>query len=98
MIIEQIIERIAQTVGKTAEEIRQVNFYKEEDETHYGQVLYHNRIQNCWGQVLEQAGGLEQRRAEVEAFNSNNRFRKRGLAAVPTKFGISFTNVILNQV
>jgi len=97
MIIEQIVDRVAKAVGKTPEQIRQLNFYQEKDITHYGQVLDLNRIQSCWGQAAEQAGGLEQRRAEVEAFNTKNRFRKRGFSAVPTKFGISFTNVILNQ-
>lgn len=98
MIIEQIIDRVAQTLGKTAEEIREVNFYQEGDTTHYGQVLDLHRVPNCWSQVLEQAGGLDARRAAVEEFNSKNRFRKRGLSAVPTKFGISFTAAFLNQV
>lgn len=40
---------------------------------------------------------LPARRAAAAAFNAGSRFRKRGLAAVPTKFGISFTTKFLNQ-
>lgn len=31
-------------------------------------------------------------------YNSKSRYRKRGLAYVPTKFGIAFTAAFLNQV
>ncbi len=33
----------------------------------------------------------------VAAFNAKHRYRKRGLAAMPSKFGISFTTLFLNQ-
>ncbi|XP_075638351.1 uncharacterized protein LOC142610419 [Castanea sativa] len=36
-------------------------------------------------------------RKEVNQFNVNNRWRKRGIAIVPTKFGISFTAKFMNQ-
>jgi len=35
---------------------------------------------------------------QVDAYNSGNRWRKRGIAITPTKFGISFTTKFLNQV
>ncbi len=50
-----------------------------------------------WDLALRSAGGLAARRAAADAFNAGSRFRKRGLAAVPTKFGISFTTKFLNQ-
>jgi xanthine dehydrogenase/oxidase len=37
------------------------------------------------------------RRQAVADFNAAHRWRKRGLAAMPTKFGISFTALFLNQ-
>ncbi|KAA0066346.1 xanthine dehydrogenase 1-like isoform X3 [Cucumis melo var. makuwa] len=36
-------------------------------------------------------------RKEVEQFNSQNRWKKHGVAMVPTKFGISFTLKLMNQ-
>ena len=47
---------------------------------------------------MESAGGLEARQTAVKEFNERSRFRKRGLAMTPTKFGISFTTKFLNQV
>ena len=54
-------------------------------------------MQRCWDLALRSAGGLAERRSAAAAFNTGSRFRKRGLAAVPTKFGISFTTKFLNQ-
>lgn len=39
----------------------------------------------------------EQRLAEVRAFNKENRWKKRGISIIPTKFGIAFTAPFLNQ-
>lgn len=38
-----------------------------------------------------------ERKAKVDAFNVENRWRKRGIAMVPTTFGIAFTALFLNQ-
>jgi len=46
--------------------------------------------------VISQAHFAE-RQAAVDDFNKANRWRKRGLAVIPTKFGISFTTKFLNQ-
>ena len=48
-------------------------------------------------QVYE-TSDYEARKAVVGEFNAANRFRKRGIAIIPTKFGISFTTKFLNQV
>lgn len=37
------------------------------------------------------------RKQEVQEFNEKHRWRKRGITMVPTKFGISFTALFLNQ-
>lgn len=60
--------------------------------------MSHVQARTCWDRAIESGGGLENRRAEVAAFNEKSRFRKRGLAMTPTKFGISFTTKFLNQV
>ena len=56
------------------------------------------QVRTCWDRAIESAGGLEARQAAVAAFNQGSRFRKRGIALTPTKFGISFTTKFLNQV
>ena len=56
------------------------------------------QVETCWTRAIESAAGLEQRYAAAAAFNEKSRFRKRGIAVTPTKFGISFTTKFLNQV
>lgn len=73
-----------------------MNLYKEGDRTHYNQELVHCTLQRCWTQCLKDAD-YQRRLKEVEAFNRQHRYRKRGLAIVPTKFGIAFTSLFLNQ-
>ena len=40
----------------------------------------------------------ESRLADVAAFNELHRYKKRGIAVTPTKFGISFEVRFMNQV
>lgn len=54
-------------------------------------------IQKVWTQ-LKKSCEFDKRRSEVDSFNENNRWKKRGIAMIPTKFGISFTTKFLNQV
>jgi hypothetical protein len=56
------------------------------------------QVETCWSRAITSAGGVEQRYAAAAAFNKSSRFRKRGIAVTPTKFGISFTTKFLNQV
>ncbi len=97
VVAEEIIDRVARAIRRPAHEVRQRNFYKEGDRTHYGQLVRDaGRIQRIWDRLGESAG-LEARRAEVEVFNRSNPHEKRGLAMTPLKFGISFTTSFLNQ-
>jgi xanthine dehydrogenase/oxidase len=47
-------------------------------------------------EVLETAE-WDKRKQAVELFNGNNRWKKRGIAYVPVKFGMSFTAKFMNQ-
>ncbi len=99
LIIEEIIDRIARRLGKSAEEIRERNLYRgkgESNTTHYGQEIADNRIPRVWSE-LKQSSAFDQRRAEIQKWNSQHPNCKRGLAMTPVKFGISFTLTHLNQ-
>ena len=39
----------------------------------------------------------ERRRQAINEFNEKHKWRKRGLSLIPTKFGISYTALHLNQ-
>merc|ERR1712224_895398 len=67
---------------------------RERDVTHYGMKLVGCEARACWDKL---SGNLSARRAEADAFNASNRWRKRGIALTPVKFGISFTATFLNQ-
>lgn len=97
LVIEEIMDRAARRLGLPPEIVRTKNFYREGDETHYGQqVKDAARIQTIWDQLLE-SSDFRARRKEIESFNVNHPHLKRGLAITPVKFGISFTATLFNQ-
>lgn len=96
VIIENIIDNIARTLNMPADKVREINFYQEGHETHYGQVLNDVRLEKVW-KLAKTNSKFSHRKAEIKKFNDNNKYKKRGLAITPLKFGISFTFTILNQ-
>lgn len=86
---------IAGKLGKPVEEVRELNMYEEGDKTHFGQALQDWNVPTLWKQI-KQSSDFKRRRKEVDTFNTQNRWKKRGLAMMPTKFGISFTALMLN--
>eukprot|EP00727_Mastigamoeba_balamuthi_P006410 m51a1_g239 xanthine dehydrogenase/oxidase, putative (1653) ;mRNA; r:133370-139333 len=96
MAAETVMARISAALGIEAARLREANFYREGQLTHYGEAVLCNNLQRCWADALE-SSDYHGRRAEVTAFNVNNRFRKRGIYATPVKFGLSFTHPALNQ-
>eukprot|EP01023_Acetabularia_acetabulum_P003690 TRINITY_DN11523_c0_g2_i1.p1 TRINITY_DN11523_c0_g2~~TRINITY_DN11523_c0_g2_i1.p1 ORF type:complete len:409 (+),score=82.78 TRINITY_DN11523_c0_g2_i1:605-1831(+) len=90
------MDQVARTLNMPLEHVRSINFYKEGDFTHFGQKLVDCRIQNCWDAVVSTAQVAE-RQSTVQKFNLENRWRKRGISVIPTKFGIAFTLLVFNQ-
>lgn len=70
---------------------------KEGDVTYFGQTLENSTMRRIWAE-LKASSNYDETRTAVDAFNAANRYRKRGLAIVPTRFGISFTAKFMNQV
>jgi xanthine dehydrogenase large subunit len=99
---ERVIDEVAFAVGKDPLEIRKLNFYDpmgaagDRNVTPYHQTVEDNIIQRIVAE-LEESSNYERRRREIQAFNNNSRFIKRGLALTPVKFGISFTKTESNQ-
>jgi len=97
-LTENIIDSIARYLKKDPNEIRELNFYgqKERNTTHYGQLIENNPLEELFHEILD-SSEYNTRKKEIEAFNSANQWKKRGIALVPVKFGISFTTSFLNQ-
>ncbi|CAH1406870.1 unnamed protein product [Nezara viridula] len=93
---ETMMTHIAETLGKDVDAVREINLYKEGDLTHFNQELTYCNVRRCWEQCYEDFS-YKARKEEAEKFNRCNRWRKRGIAIVPTMFGISFTTLFLNQ-
>jgi len=99
LIIEEILDRIARQLGLAPEVVRERNLYHgtgETNTTHYGQQIEDNRVEQLWYD-LKSWSDLSARRAEISVWNASHPHRKRGIAMTPVKFGISFTNTMLNQ-
>jgi xanthine dehydrogenase large subunit len=97
-VIETAIDRIARFLRKDASEIRYKNFYKKDKNnfTHYNEEVENNRLQIIYDKIIK-SSDYKKRRDEINKFNAENEFDKKGLAVTPVKFGISFTTAFLNQ-
>jgi xanthine dehydrogenase large subunit len=95
--IEEILALAAQRLSIPADVIRERNFYREGQTTHYGQTVAEaRRIERIWRE-LKTTSEFDARCAEVAAFNAQHDEAKRGIAITPAKFGISFTATFYNQ-
>jgi xanthine dehydrogenase/oxidase len=86
-MVEQTMERIAYELGMNPDDVRAKNFYKVGDVTPYMQPLKYVTLPQVWSQVQTQAG-YPARVAAVAAFNKANRWRKRGIRLLPTKYAM----------
>ncbi|KAK7462498.1 hypothetical protein BaRGS_00038467, partial [Batillaria attramentaria] len=96
VVAETWIAHVAAALSMAPEKVREINFYKEGEKTHFNQEVEGDNLKRCWDECLERSQ-FQQRRKEVDLYNSENRWRKRGLAIVPTKFGLAFTKLDMNQ-
>ena len=101
--VERAIDAVAHHLGLDPLVVRRRNFYphKSADTKTHGITQYGQTVADCVIQdivdTLEASSDYASRRAEIEAFNSNNTLVKRGIALSPVKFGISFNTQFLNQ-
>ncbi|KAI1610265.1 xanthine dehydrogenase [Exophiala viscosa] len=97
-IAETYICAVAEGLGMPVDALRMKNMYKED---HYTPFL--QKIDEDWHvprlmSELKDRCDYEERKTSVESYNQKNKWKKRGIALIPSKFGISFaTAVYLNQ-
>ncbi|XP_060042807.1 xanthine dehydrogenase/oxidase isoform X2 [Erinaceus europaeus] len=96
LVAEYWMSEVAVTCGLPPEDVRRKNMYKEGDLTHFNQKLEGFTVPRCWDECLA-SSQYQERRKQVDQFNRENCWKKRGLCIIPTKFGISFTLSFLNQ-
>lgn len=97
VVIEDILDRVARHLGLQPADVRERNFYRDGDRTHYGQVVRDaGRIERIWNE-LKRDSDYTARTQAIETYNGGSPHEKRGLAITPVKFGISFTTAFFNQ-
>ena len=96
MVCETWLTHVADFLGKPVEELRQLNMYKEGQLTHFNQPLENFHVPRLWSELMKNSE-FEKRRRDVAEFNKQNKWTKRGMSMIPTKFGIAFTARFLNQ-
>lgn len=95
-VIEAAIDHAAKELQVSPDIIQQKNLMKNGDEFPYGQIVSECQAQPCWEEVMKEYD-VEAIKKEVDSFNRQNQFQKKGLALMPVCFGISFTNTMMNQ-
>lgn len=95
-VIEAAIYSAAEKLGVDALFIQKKNLLKEEDEFSYGQKAEHCMSEKSWNEA-EIKFQLEEIKKDIQKYNDDNQFVKKGMALMPICFGISFTTTFLNQ-
>jgi len=97
---EHVMDHLAVACKVPKEAFRRSNMYNENDTTHFGMTLdqAHRKwhIPSIWDRMTSNLN-LSQRRRDIDEFNANHKWVKRGAALTPTKFGIAFTAHFMNQ-
>jgi len=90
-IIECVLDHIAVRSDTCGPELRRDLLYKKGDITHTGTEIGDDILQRVWSGVEKQAK-LEELREECERFNMENKWKKRGVAIVPSKGNMGFVD------
>merc|ERR1740130_2641287 len=86
---QMVMERIAKSVGKSTEEVQEMNFYKIGDKTPFGDEIgkggFDFTVPLMW-KKLQQDTKYVARKAAVAEYNASNRWTKKGISLSPVKY------------
>ncbi|KAF2847600.1 hypothetical protein T440DRAFT_501003 [Plenodomus tracheiphilus IPT5] len=95
---ETVMYHIAEGLSMDVDELRWKNLYKPGEHTPFFQKIDEDWHVPMLLHQLNKSANYEKRKAAVADFNTKNRWRKRGICLVPSKFGLSFATALhLNQ-
>ncbi|MBK7933723.1 MAG: molybdopterin-dependent oxidoreductase [Acidobacteria bacterium] len=94
-VIESAIAHAAEKLGVSASEIQRRNLLESGDEFPYGQIA-ESEATTSWSQADAKFDFAALRR-EADEFNASSKYFRKGVAAMPVCFGISFTKTPMNQ-
>ncbi len=99
LVIEEILDRIAEELNLPADEVRGINLYGRGGngtQIPCGQPFEAGVINSIWEELLR-SSGFRKRSKEITLWNEKRYTVKRGIAIVPVKLGAGFTVRTLNQ-
>lgn len=95
VVAEHVMDHLALACNVSGDDLRRSNMYKDGDHIPFGMIVGEKtsgkwNVPVMWDRLSHELN-VARRRSEIAEFNSKNKWTKRGLAFVPTKFGIAFT-------
>ncbi|XP_046575146.1 xanthine dehydrogenase/oxidase-like [Haliotis rubra] len=94
LVSEMIMTEVACRLNMTDIQVREINMLREGDMTVSCMLLDNCTLSRCWSQCLEQSQ-YEARTKMVQEFNRHSRWKKRGFAMVPYRFGVGYNEKYL---
>eukprot|EP00581_Thalassiosira_minuscula_P019373 CAMPEP_0183714692 /NCGR_PEP_ID=MMETSP0737-20130205/9144_1 /TAXON_ID=385413 /ORGANISM="Thalassiosira miniscula, Strain CCMP1093" /LENGTH=1608 /DNA_ID=CAMNT_0025943675 /DNA_START=54 /DNA_END=4880 /DNA_ORIENTATION=- len=101
VVTEHIMDHLALACGISGDKLRRDNMYTLDDATPFGMRFggeftgkWH--VPTMWDRLYTELD-VPARRAAADEFNKKNKWTKRGVGFIPTKFGIAFTAKFMNQ-
>jgi xanthine dehydrogenase large subunit len=95
-VVESALAKAAEAMGVRRETLQRKNLLRDGDVFPYGQTAENVQAKACWDDAAD-TFDLAGMRETVEEYNQTHTATKKGLAAMPICFGISFTKIFLNQ-
>jgi xanthine dehydrogenase/oxidase len=94
-IVEQVMDHLALACNVSGDVLRRMNMYKNGDHLPFGMIMGETtsgkwNVPAMWDRLHRELD-VPSRRHSINEFNAKNKWTKRGLALIPTKFGIAYT-------
>ncbi|XP_060085440.1 xanthine dehydrogenase-like [Ylistrum balloti] len=93
---ELAIDLAAEKLNLDSEQVRKQNLYKTGQLTPQGQKLEYAYIEEVWEYTKEKSD-YASRLQRIQAFNQENKWKKRGLSIIPVKYGSGYNLAPLEQ-
>lgn len=90
IVIESMINNIASELKFAPHLIRKINFYGEELVSCCGVPVESDVIERCWDRLISEVD-MDNLYKSISVFNSEHRYRKRGLCLIPVLFPLGFS-------
>jgi len=89
IVTENMIDDVAEELGIDQVEFRQNNYIKPGEKTHYGQVTREDDVtmDACMEECIRRSDYYLEKQ-EVEKFNAENVYTKRGISLIPMRYGV----------